>query len=308
MSGRNFQQGTDAVTYFDRHAGRVETEAVYGEAFLRLVCETALGRLALHALVKRAFFSRWYGRLMDSPRSRTKIMPFIERYGVDPREFERSPGEFASFNEFFARKLLPEARPVDLREGVIVLPADGRHLVIPDAGACGDFFVKGQRFDLKTLLGGDTGLSSRFAAGSVLISRLCPVDYHRFHFPCGGAPGEPRLVNGPLFSVSPIALRVRPTILWENKRFITVHKTSALGDVLLLEIGATNVGSVVQTFTPGQTVAKGAEKGFFRFGGSTVVTVFEPGQVRFAADLLEHSAAGREVYARVGEAAGEIVA
>lgn len=308
MSDRAQQHGAAPVAFFNRHTGRIETEAVYGEAFLRLAYETAPGRLALHALVKRAFFSRWYGRRMDSPRSRAKIMPFIERYGVDPREFERSPGEFASFNEFFARKLVPEARPVDAREGIIVLPADGRHLAIPDASACEDFFVKGQRFDVKALLGGDTVLSSRFAAGSVLISRLCPVDYHRFHFPLSGTPGEPRLVNGPLFSVSPIALRVRPTILWENKRFITVLKTTALGDVLLLEIGATNVGSVIQTCARGQAVTKGAEKGFFRFGGSTVITLFEPGRARFAADFLEHCAAGREVYARMGEAAGEIVA
>lgn len=305
MSEQAHKQASAPVTFFNRHTGRIETEAVYGETFLRLAYETALGRLALHALVKRAAFSRWYGRRMDSPRSRAKIMPFIERYGVDPREFERSPGEFTSFNDFFARKLVPEARPVDARERIVVLPADGRHLVIPDASACEDFFVKGQRFDVTALLGGDAELSSRFAAGSVLISRLCPVDYHRFHFPCDGTPGGPRLVNGPLFSVSPIALRVRPSILWENKRLITVLKTAGLGDVLLLEVGATNVGSVVQTFTPGQPVAKGAEKGFFRFGGSTVITVFERGRARFAADLLEHSAAGREVYARMGEEAGE---
>ena len=307
MSERAQRQGAAPVAFFNRHTGRIETEAVYGEGFLRLAYETALGRLALHALVKRAAFSRWYGHRMDSPRSRAKIMPFIERYGVDPREFERSPGEFTSFNDFFARKLVPEARPVDARDTIVVLPADGRHLVIPEASACRDFFVKGQRFDVKALLGGDAELASRFAAGSVLISRLCPVDYHRFHFPFGGTPGEPRLVNGPLFSVSPIALRVRPAILWENKRLITVLKTASLGDVLLLEIGATNVGSVVQTFTPGQPVAKGAEKGFFRFGGSTVITIFEPGRARFASDLLEHSAAGREVYARMGEVAGERV-
>ena len=295
------------ITYFNRQTGRIETEAVYGEAFLRFVYEHPLGALPLHALVKRGFFSRWYGWRMDRTASRSRVSCFIERYGVDWSEFEKSPGEFASFNEFFGRKLKPGARPIDAGSDVLVFPADGRHLAIADASVGGDFFVKGVRFDVAALLG-DTALAARFAKGGVLISRLCPLDYHRFHFPCDGTPGGPRLINGPLYSVSPIALRRRPTILWENKRFVTVLKTPALGDVLLLEIGATCVGSVSQTFESGKAVRKGDEKGFFRFGGSSFITIFEPGRVRFADDLLEHSAAGREGYAKMGEAAAFVKA
>ena len=293
---------TSSITYFNRHTGRIESEAVYGEGFLRFVYENPLGALSLRALVKRDFFSRWYGWRMDQPASRSRVACFIERYGVDASEFAQSPGEYQSFNDFFYRKLKPGARPVDARESVVTFPADGRHLAISDAAVGGDFFVKGVKFDVAALVG-DAELASRFAKGSVLISRLCPLDYHRFHFPCAGVPGEARLINGPLFSVSPIALRKRPTILWENKRYVTVLKTPSLGDVLLLEIGATCVGSVVQTYEAGKTVKKGDEKGYFRFGGSSTITIFEPGRVRFADDLLEHSAAGREVYAKIGEAA-----
>ena len=295
-------QVSSPITYFNRHTGAIETEAVYGEAFLHFVYENPLGALPLHALVKRGFFSRWYGWRMDRAASRARVSCFIERYGVDWKEFQKSPGEYESFNEFFARKLKPDARPVDPRPDAVVFPADGRHLAIADASVGGDFFVKGVLFDVPALLG-DAALGARFAKGSVLISRLCPLDYHRFHFPCDGTPGGPRLINGPLYSVNPIALRQRPAILWENKRFITVLKTTVLGDVLLLEIGATCVGSVTQTFQPGKPVRKGDEKGFFRFGGSSFITIFEPGRVRFADDLLEHSAAGREVYAKMGEAA-----
>jgi phosphatidylserine decarboxylase len=293
--------GRDPITYFNRHTGRIETEAVYGEAFLRLAYETAPGRMLLHALIKRAFFSQWYGRRMDSPASSAKIMPFIEKFGVDTAEFACAPQDYRTFNEFFARKLRPEARPVDSRVDSVVFPADGRHLVIPDVSVCGHFFIKGQRFDIASLLGNDAPLVSKFARGSVLISRLCPTDYHRFHFPCAGVPDEPRLLNGPLFSVSPIALRVRPTILWENKRFLTRLRSDDLGEVLLMEIGATNVGSVTHTSTPHLRVTKGDEKGFFRFGGSSFITIFEPDRIRFADDLLEHSAHGREVFAKMGD-------
>jgi phosphatidylserine decarboxylase len=165
------------------------------------------------------------------------------------------------------------------------------------------FFVKGQKFDLPALLG-DPALAERFARGSLVLSRLCPVDYHRFHFPVCGVPGTPRLLPGPLFSVSPLALRRRLAYLWENKRVLTEVHTERFGLVLILEIGATNVGSIVQTFTPNRPVAKGAEKGFFRFGGSSVITLFEPGRISLAPDLLRESAGHRELYAHVGESLG----
>ena len=161
-------------------------------------------------------------------------------------------------------------------------------------------FVKGQHFDIPALVG-NAELGARYREGTLVLSRLCPVDYHRFHFPCAGVPGVPRVINGPLYSVNPIALRRRLAYLWENKRVITKFATPELGTVLLMEIGATNVGSIVQTMTPGTPVAKGGEKGYFKFGGSSTITLFEPGKVTLAADLIAHSAEQRELYARMGD-------
>ena len=294
------------IQFFNRLTQSLETEAVYGEGPLRFVYENPLGQIALHALVKRALFSQWYGSRMDSPASAARIAPFIEQFGVDVSEFAEPVESFKSFNDFFYRKLKPAARPIIKDEKAIALPADGRHLVIPDVSQCRDFLVKGIRFDIATLLG-DSGLASRFEKGSVLISRLCPTDYHRFHFPCGGIAESPRMIHGPLFSVSPIALMKRPSILWENKRYVTRMRTQGLGDIVFLEVGATCVGSVVHTATPGQIIRKGDEKGYFRFGGSCVITLFEPGRMKFTDDLIEHSAAGREVYARMGDEAGRVL-
>ena len=164
-------------------------------------------------------------------------------------------------------------------------------------------FVKGQQFDIPALLG-DAALAARYREGTLVLSRLCPVDYHRFHFPCAGVPGAPRLINGPLYSVSPIALRRRLAYLWENKRVVTELVTPQFGTVLCLEIGATNVGSIVQSFTRGAAVEKGAEKGYFKFGGSSTITIFEPGRVKLADDLVAHSAEQRELYARMGDVMG----
>lgn len=289
----------EPIRYFNRHTGTLETEQVYGEGFLRWTYGHPLGAIALGALVKRPVFSAWYGRRMSTPESAARVAPFIARYGLDPSDFADRPESFRSFNEFFFRKLKPAARPIDPDETSVVFPADGRHLGFQRASAIEGVFVKGQKFDLPALLG-DADLAARYADGALVLSRLCPVDYHRFHFPAAGVPGETRPIAGPLFSVSPIALRKQLEYLWTNKRTITPLKTERFGTVLLLEIGATCVGTIRQTFTPGQAVEKGAEKGYFAFGGSSTITIFEPGVVTLDADLADHSSRQTELYAKVG--------
>lgn len=293
----------DPITFFNRTTGRLEQEQIYGEAPLRFAYQNPAGRAMLELIVKRALFSRWYGWRMDKPASRARVQPFIAKYGLDPAEFADAPDSYASFNEFFCRKLKPGARPVAADPDAVVFPADGRHLGFQNVAEAPGVFVKGQRFDIPTLLG-SAELGARYREGTLVLSRLCPVDYHRFHFPCAGTPGTPRLINGPLYSVNPIALRRRLAYLWENKRAITELTTPSLGSVLLIEVGATNVGSIIQTMTPGAPVAKGDEKGCFKFGGSSTITLFEPGKVRLAADLIAHSAEQREIYARMGETMG----
>jgi len=112
------------------------------------------------------------------------------------------------------------------------------------------------------------------------------------------------LLNGFLFSVNPIALRRRLRILWENKRFLTILETERFGKILIIEVGATCVGSVRQTYTPVKPVLKGSEKGYFRFGGSLVLTFFEKGRIRLDEDLLENSRNGLELYARLSDRMG----
>lgn len=292
----------EPIKYLNRESGQVETEQVYGEGFLRWAYGNPLGKIALHSFVKRPFFSKWYGRRMDAPKTTEKIAPFLETYGLDEKDFEKSPDEFTSFNDFFYRKLKSGARPI--AGAPIVLPADGRHLGFAKASEISSVFVKGQKFDVAGLLG-STELAQKYENGPILLSRLCPVDYHRFHFPCAGTPGETRIINGPLFSVSPLALRQRLSYLWENKRTVTELVTKDFGTVICMEIGATCVGSIHQTFTPGQPVAKGAEKGYFAFGGSSTLLMFEPGTVTLAGDLLESSSKVMELYAKVGTKAGD---
>ncbi len=299
------EQAAAPIRYFHRAKRSVETEVVYGEKYLRWTYETSLGRFALDAAVKRAALSRYYGWKMSRPDSVRRILPFIIDYGLNVDEFAKSPFVFKSFNDFFYRALKPGARPIaePADERLAVLPADGRHLAFQNVDGAAGFYAKGQRFDLASFLG-DAELARSFAGGSLLISRLCPVDYHRFHFPVGGTPGDTRLINGWLYSVSPIALRRNLAYLWENKRAVTLVDSPVFGRVAVCEIGATMVGSILQTYVNGRAVAKGDEKGLFKFGGSCVVTIFQPGRIRFDADLVEQTANGLETYALMGERLG----
>ena len=294
----------EPIRYFHRYKQTVQTEQVYGGDWLRWTYETSLGRLALGLLVKRAVVSRYYGWKMSLRSSANRVLPFIVEYDLDVDEFAKKPFSFKSFNDFFYRALKPAARPVAAGDQVAVLPADGRHLAFQNVDEAGGFYAKGQKFSLESFLG-DQALAAEFAGGSLLISRLCPVDYHRFHFPVGGTPGEARLINGWLFSVSPIALRLNLGYLWENKRMVTLVESPEFGRVAVCEIGATMVGSILQTFVPGRAAVKGEEKGLFKFGGSCVVTIFKQGAIRLDADLVKHSADGLEVYAKMGDRLGE---
>ena len=293
----------EPIRYFNRHTNSLETEQVYGEGFLRWSYGNPLGAISLNAFVKRTFFSAWYGRRMSTPESAARVGPFIAEYGLDPSDFAESAESYGSFNEFFFRKLKPEARPIDEDPGSVIFPADGRHLGFQKASEIGGVFVKGQKFDLPALLG-DADLAAQYAHGTLVLSRLCPVDYHRFHFPATGVPGETRRIEGPLFSVNPIALRQQLAYLWTNKRTITELVTERFGKVICMEIGATCVGTIHQSFTPGMPVNKGAEKGYFAFGGSSTLTIFEPGAVLLEMDLLENSARQIELYARIGSPMG----
>ena len=292
------------IQFYDRYRQAIETEQIYGEPWLRFTYGNPAGRFFLWLLVRRAVFSRIYGWRMNRRASAQKVLPFIVRYNLDVDEFAKSALAYRTFNDFFFRALKPAKRPIAPGDHVAVLPADGRHLVFPDVDAAEGFYVKGEKFSLAELLG-DAALAESFAGGAMVISRLAPVDYHRFHFPCAGTPGPARLINGWLYSVNPIALRRNVRYLVQNKRYVTLLDSPGFGTVAMIEVGATAVGSVTQTHVPGRAVAKGEEKGLFKFGGSCVITLFQAGRIAFYGDLVEQSAQNVETYARMGDGLGE---
>lgn len=296
------------IHYIDRLTKKEEEEKVYGKWAIHLAYgdhpfRILFASLLLPLFTKISFFSQLYGWLQKSKRSKKKVLPFIENFGVDTSEFAQRPEEFQSFNDFFIRKLKKEARPIVKGEKVAALFADGRYLFYQDLKKTDGLLVKGQMFSLDDFLR-DAALAEKYEGGSMAMARLCPTDYHRFHFPCDCIPEPCRLINGALFSVNPRALEKNIHILTENKRVLTLLKTEHFGDVLYVEIGATYVGSIVQTYKPFVSYKKGDEKGYFSFGGSCIIVLFEKNTIRFDEDLLECSKNRMEVRGLLGQSMG----
>lgn len=300
---------SEPIRIFNRGTGRLEEEAVYGEGFLRWAYGNPLGRLLTRSLVSRAFVSRFYGWLMSRPSSAAKVQPFIEQYGVDEGEFAEPVESFTSFNAFFTRRLKAEARPVDADPSRVVLPADGRHSGWQEIANEPFLLVKGQVWDIRALLADLVPGGEVFENGTLVLSRLCPVDYHHYHFPVNGREEGHFWSGQRLFSVSPLALKHSLAYMWENKRCIRVCESPEVGRFLLIEVGATNVGSIHHhPLGRSRAFCKGDAAGWFSFGGSSIITLFESGRLQLADDLIEQTRNGIELYARMGEVMGTLSA
>ncbi len=286
----------------DRKSGKKFKEKIYYEKIIRFFYgKSSLGSSLAKVTATYPFFSKFFGFLQTLPSSKKKILPFIEKYQVNTAEFLDPVASFNSFNEFFTRKLKPETRPIAQSDAII--PTDGRFLFYQDIEACDGYVLKGEKFSLASLIGSET-LAEKYLGGSMVIGRLNPTDYHRFHFPCNGKPSLPRMINGFLYSVNPIALKENLSRFTKNKRCVTTLESPNFGMVLLIEVGATNVGSIKQTYTPNENCLKGDEKGFFEFGASAIVLLFEKNKIIFDKDLCVNSTQHIETLCIMGQSLG----
>ena len=212
----------EKITYINRVNNCIETEKVFGQAALKLLygngCMSKIvGRPLAYLWARNPLFSSMYGWWQKQPFTKQNIQPFIDKFEIDATEFKEDVSQFQSFNDFFIRRLKPSARPIAPGEKTAIIPADGRYLFYPSIEKAEGFWVKGKKFQLSTLLKSEE-LAEKYQNGSMVIARLCPSDYHRFHFPCAGAPGKAQVINGWLYSVNPIALKRNIDIFTENKR------------------------------------------------------------------------------------------
>ena len=181
-------------------------------------------------------------------------------------------------------------------------PCDARYFAYDQLDADVDIPVKGSLFAAPALLAHNRWADT-FSGGPGFIARLCPVDYHRFHFPDNGTVLDSWRIPGALHSVNPWALAFRGDIFMVNEREVTILETEHFGKLAFVDVGATCVGKIKQTYT-GTTFARGDEKGMFLFGGSTVIVLGEPGRWSILPEILSHTSDGVETYLKMGRTIG----
>lgn len=294
------------IKYYNRKSKCYEIEKVAGEKVLNWTYSSPMGMKLLEAILKKKLSSSLYGWYLDRRVSRHKIDPFIRKFNLDMSIAEKTLKDFSSFNDFFYRKLKPTARPIDRDQHSVISLGDGKIFAYENIDLDSVVQVKGFTYSLKELIKNDD-VAKKYSNGTCLILRLCPTDYHRFHFIDKGTCEAPVKIKGAYYSVNPVALQKVEKLFCENKREWSTFHSENFGDVLYIEVGATFVGSIIQTYTPHEKVQRGEEKGYFKFGGSTVILFFEAGTIKVDKDIVEQTTLGYESYVLMGEKIGEKV-
>lgn len=204
---------------------------------------------------------------------------------------------FKNFNEFFYRVLKDGARlwSAPDKPGIVTSPADCRTVVFNTLADAQKVWVKGREFSVERLLSPVYAEDAkRYVGGSLGIFRLAPQDYHRFHIPVDGVMGEPRTTEGEYYTVNPMAIRSALDVYEENVRVVVPIESERHGRVMVVCVGAMMVGSTVITRKAGEHVRRAEELGYFKFGGSTILLLFEKGQMVWDDDLADNSAGALE--------------
>lgn len=227
----------------------------------------------------------------DTSLVNSQICCFVDVYSTNVEESEKKITEFATINEFFSRALRPGLRPVgtDSRQfhTAVVSPADCRISVFESVSSATSLWIKGQPFSIHQML--QSSNSHVFQDASVLVARLAPQDYHRWHFPLPGRVGRTTIIPGQYRSVNDLPVKNVP-VFDVNTRHVTMVDNDDIGTYAIVAVGATQVGSIIQYREEGDVVNAGDQAGTFEFGGSTVVVLFQQASgVIFDADLVRGS-------------------
>ncbi|KAL4775427.1 phosphatidylserine decarboxylase-domain-containing protein [Aspergillus nidulans var. acristatus] len=295
----------------DRITGQINEErmSVYVRLGIRLLYKGLKSREMEKKRIRKILksLSIKQGKKYDDPASASQIRDFINFHQLDMSEVLLPLDQFKNFNEFFYRALKPGARPCSAphEPGIVVSPADCRTVVFDRVTEATSVWVKGREFSIKRLLGNAYPEDvPRYQNGALGVFRLAPQDYHRFHIPVDGVMGTPKTIEGEYYTVNPMAIRSALDVYGENVRVLVPIDSVKHGRVMVICVGAMMVGSTVITRQAGEKVSRAEELGYFKFGGSTLLLLFEEGKVNFDSDLVDNSRGALETLVRVGMSVG----
>ncbi len=240
-------------------------------------------------------YAQAWGSYLDTMNSAKDV----ESFRTDPLfnwdEYMPPPSGYFTFNQFFARHVKPGMRPIAGLgdDGVLVSPADSTFVGWWQVSEKSKIYVEENKLDIKgiqwsihQLLEG-SDYANCFKGGIFTHSFLNTYDYHRWHTPVRGKILEARVIQGQAY----LDVNVKPAMVdgkivnvlnaldGTGYQFVQTRGMviidSPIGLVACLPMGMAQVSSVVITAEVGVTLHKGEELGYFQFGGSDFVIVFE---------------------------------
>ena len=284
------------MKYIDRE-GNITIEESGQDKLLDWMYHHHVGRMVLKVLIKPEI-SKATGWLLNQRCSKILIQPFIRKNHIDMSLYEEK--DYSSYNDFFTRQIRKEYRPIEPEENALISPCDGKLSVYP-VEEDSRFRIKNTDYTLEALLRSKK-LAKKYQGGYVCVFRLTVDDYHRFCYVDNGRKSGNYHIPGVFHTVNPAANDVCP-IYKENTREFSLLKSEHFKTVLMMEVGALMVGRIVNHQEAGY-VKKGAEKGTFEFGGSTVILVLQKNAVELEENILQNTRNGYETIVKMGEKIG----
>jgi phosphatidylserine decarboxylase len=245
-----------------------------------------------------ADFVKLRGDYMDSPASLSIVKEWIEELGSQMDQFVIPPGGFKSFNEFFTREVKQGARPVSSPDddSVVAAPADCViNMIVDDLTDTTKIPVKTVYLNINELLN-DSPFAANFVGGTAVSCILMPNTYHRYHSPVSGMIVESsENVAGEYFGIKDfpdlldkgdVGYGYDYSVFEHFHRGFFVIETKNYGCVAVIPVGLNTISTVVfkegfknipHKDTP-KEVKKGDELGYFQYGGSLNILLFEPGR------------------------------
>lgn len=289
------------MKYIDRD-GKVTIQDSNQDRLLGWMYTHCLGRGILKVLVCPAI-SKAGGWLLGRRWSACLVAPFVKANKIDLSCYEKQ--EYASYNEFFTRRMKPGLRPLACGEQTLISPCDGKLSVYPiTSGKKGEslFHIKNTAYTVKSLLRSEA-LAKCYDGGMACVFRLTVDDYHRYCYIDEGKKSGNIHIPGIFHTVNPVANDVVP-VYKENTREYSLLKSRHFKTVLMMEVGALMVGRITN-YHGRQAVRRGQEKGRFEFGGSTVILLFQKDAVSIDKQILRNTQCGYETTVKMGEKIGE---
>ncbi len=275
---------------YDRQAGKYIEEKEFEKKKLELLYNTLPGRILLKLIFARRYYSVFHGWRMRSKASVKRIVPFMEEYSIILEGCEKK--SFSSFDDFFTRK---REYHTEASSDKLIAGADGR-LSVYRIDEDLTLRIKNSVYTLCELTDGRMDISA-YAGGMCLVYRLAVEDYHRYVFIDSGRITDSISIKGEFHTVRPVSEKYR--VFSRNHRVCTLLKTDNYGEVLQIEVGALQVGKINNH--PVENFNRLDEKGYFSYGGSTIIQLFKKGAIELDGDIMDKDC---EVLVKIGEVIG----